>query len=132
MQLLYTIATKKVDFSRLSRATPEFQNLIKRLLTHDPNKRLGGSEEDAEQIKKHAFFKNVNWEDVSNKLVEPVIKPTVEHLKDTRNIDRAFLNEKPVDSPVISKLSGSQAQKVYFDKFTYARDDEFLMQTDVN
>lgn len=57
----------------------------------------------------------------------PVIKPTVEHHKDTRNIDRTFLNEKPVDSPVMSKLTGSQAQKVYFEKFTYARDDEFLM-----
>lgn len=67
-----------------------------------------------------------------SKKVEPVIKPTVEHDKDTRNIDRTFLNEKPIDSPVISKLTGSQAQKVYFDKFTYARDDDFLMQTDVN
>lgn len=115
MQLLYTIVQKKVDFSKLSKASPEFYNLLRRLLQHDPKKRLGGGEEDAEELKKHPFFKSVNWSDALEKKIEPLYKPDISGHKDTRNIDRAFLNERPVDSPVTSKLIGSQAAKVYFD-----------------
>ena len=64
MQLLVTIATKRIDLSKLQKASDDFKDLIKRLLYHNPNKRLGGSEEDAEEIKKHPFFKNVNWSNI--------------------------------------------------------------------
>jgi serine/threonine protein kinase len=63
MQLLYTIATRRVDFEpvRKAGASPSFQNLLKRLLHPDPAKRLGGDESDAASIKTHKFFEGLDW-----------------------------------------------------------------------
>jgi hypothetical protein len=79
--------------------------LIKKLLTHDPEKRLGGGETDSEEIKNHPFFKGVNWQDIENKKLEPSYKPEIQDHSDLGNIDIAFLREKPVDSPCLTKLS---------------------------
>ena len=37
----------------------------------DPRKRLGGGIKDAEEIKEHPYFKDVNWDDVYNKKIAP-------------------------------------------------------------
>ena len=37
------------------------------LLQRDPNKRLGGSIKDAQEIKGHPYFKDVDWDKVYNK-----------------------------------------------------------------
>lgn len=39
----------------------EAKDLIKQLLSRDPFNRLGSTSNDAEDIKKHPFFKNVIW-----------------------------------------------------------------------
>ena len=61
MQLLYTIATKKIDFSDIENSSQDFQNFVKRLLQRNPEKRLGGGESDAEELKQHPFFKGIDW-----------------------------------------------------------------------
>lgn len=65
MQLLYTIATKKIDFSKIENASPELQNFIRRLLHRNPNKRLGGGFEDAYELKRHPFFNGIDWDAMS-------------------------------------------------------------------
>lgn len=114
MQLLYTIATRKVDFSPVQKAgaSPALYNLLRKLMHPDPNKRLGGgstaeSTSDASDIKNHAFFKDVDWEAVAEKALAPPFKPSVKGEKDTSNIDKQFLGERPVDSPVHNKLTFS-------------------------
>ncbi|CDW90889.1 protein kinase 2 [Stylonychia lemnae] len=127
IQLLHTIATKKIDFSRIGRASEEFQNLIKRLLHHNPNRRLGGGDQDSEELRNHPFFSGLDWEQVRNKQIEPPFSPNVEDETDVSNIDISFLNEMPIDSPNEYKLTSSQKAKVHFDKFTYQRDDDILL-----
>ena len=39
------------------------------LLIKDPKERLGGGPEDALEIINHAFFKNINWQDLEAKKV---------------------------------------------------------------
>ena len=107
MQLLYTIATKKIDFTRIHKASEEFLNLLRRLLTHTPLKRIGGSDTGAEEIKKHPFFYGVDWEVVGRKEMMPPFKPKITDEKDTANIDRAYLGERPIDSPVANPLTNS-------------------------
>ena len=107
MQLLAMIATKKVDFGPIAKASSDFFNLIRRLLQHNPNRRLGGSDEDAEELKRHPFFASVNWEDVRQMKVEPPFKPKLNDLRDTQNIDMAYLKERAVDTPVCSELTGT-------------------------
>ena len=87
MQLLYTIATKSIDFSKIKPASPELYNLIRRLLTHDPNKRLGGTEKDAEDIKNHAFFSGFDWKALEDKSLSPPFKPNLNDESDLGNID---------------------------------------------
>lgn len=60
---------------------PDALDLIVKLLNRDPRKRLGAGPGDAEEIKKHPFFKNINWEDAMQRRLKPpkpYIKPIVE------------------------------------------------------
>jgi len=52
-----------------------------------PNKRLS-----IPQIKKHAFFKGINWDQVLLKKYEPEFKPQVTSTLDLQNIDSEFTN----------------------------------------
>ena len=56
------------------RSNGRFKNLIEGLLCVDPKKRLG-SKNDAEEIKKHKFFKEINWDYVRNKRYKTPINP---------------------------------------------------------
>ena len=51
----------------------EAAELLKGLLERDPKKRLGGNIKDAEEIKEHPYFKDINWDDVYNKKLKPPI-----------------------------------------------------------
>ena len=52
----------------------EAADLLRGLLERDPNKRLGGSLKDAQEIKEHPYFKDIDWNKVYNKEIKP---PTV-------------------------------------------------------
>lgn len=80
------------------------------------------------EIKAHPFFKSVDWVAMSERRVKPQFKPKTRNEKDTGNIDKQFLGERPVDSPTANQLTFSQKEKAYFDQFTYNREDQdFLM-----
>lgn len=61
--------------------SPEALDLIVKLLNRDPRKRLGAGPGDAEEIKAHSFFKNINWEEALQRKLKPpkpYIRPIVE------------------------------------------------------
>ena len=47
--------------------------LLKRLLERNPNKRVGGGDRDAEEIKEHPYFKDVDWNKVYEKKLDNLI-----------------------------------------------------------
>ena len=47
------------------------KDLLRGLLQRNPQKRLGGGERDAEEIKEHIFFKDVDWDKVYKKQIKP-------------------------------------------------------------
>jgi protein kinase N len=47
------------------------------LLRKNPERRLGATERDAEDVKKQAFFRNVNWEELLMRRVPPPFVPTI-------------------------------------------------------
>ncbi|XP_042225306.1 cAMP-dependent protein kinase catalytic subunit 3-like isoform X2 [Homarus americanus] len=63
------------------------KDLIKKLLTQDRTKRLGNMKNGADDVKRHRFFKNIDWEDVYQKKLKPPIVPKVNYEGDTRNFD---------------------------------------------
>ncbi|KIJ54841.1 hypothetical protein M422DRAFT_24731 [Sphaerobolus stellatus SS14] len=80
-------------------------SVLQKLLTREPTRRLGAGKADAEEIKKHPFFKDVNWDDVFNKRIPPPYFPTINGTADTSNFDEEFTREQPTLTPVHGQLS---------------------------
>ncbi|TKA25194.1 Protein kinase C-like [Salinomyces thailandicus] len=95
-------------------------SLLQKLLTREPELRLGSGPTDANEIMSHAFFRNVNWEDIYYKRVPVPFMPTVKGRADTSNFDSEFTNETPVLTPVQSVLSQSMQEE--FRGFSYSAD----------
>lgn len=66
------MASKLIMNNLHSKITFYFQ-----LLRKSPDRRLGSSERDAEDVKKQAFFRQINWEDLLLRRVPPPFIPTV-------------------------------------------------------
>lgn len=57
-------------------------SLLQQLLTKNPDKRLGSGPDDSESIRKHSFFRGINWNDVMQKKILPPFVPHVVCLLD--------------------------------------------------
>ncbi|KAN0087748.1 hypothetical protein V8E55_006369 [Tylopilus felleus] len=86
-------------------------SILQKLLTRDPARRLGSSKADAEEIKRHPFFKDVNFDDVFNKRIPPPYFPTINGSADTSNFDEEFTREQPTLTPVHGQLSSRDQQE---------------------
>lgn len=77
-------------------------SILQKLLTREPELRLGSGPTDAQEIMSHAFFRNVNWEDIYYKRVPAPFLPTLKGKADTSNFDSEFTSVTPVLTPVQS------------------------------
>jgi len=75
----------KVDWPK--HVEPAGKDLVKRLLVQDRTKRIGCLKAGAEDIKKHRFFKSIDWEEVYYRKLKPPIVPRVTFDGDTKNFD---------------------------------------------
>ncbi|CAI5452676.1 unnamed protein product [Caenorhabditis angaria] len=76
-----------------SKLSNEAKQLLAGLLVKDPTQRLGGGSEDALEICRTDFFKNVDWEAVYRKEVTPPYKPNVQSETDTSYFDAEFTSQ---------------------------------------
>lgn len=97
----------------------EAKDLLTKLLQKDPANRL----DDAQEIKNHPFFQDIDWNKLLDKAYLPPFKPQVESLLDTSNFDHTFTNERPQDSVVDDFLSESVQKQ--FGGWTYNGDTVF-------
>ncbi|CAI2167730.1 16521_t:CDS:2 [Funneliformis geosporum] len=111
----------------------EAKSLIKGLLARNPHNRLG-SMNDAEEIKNHPFFANVDWDALYRKQVSPPFKPNVSSDDDVSCFDPAFTEEETnIDWPSVSKnlsRNGTNASinsemNDAFGGFTYSGETQF-------
>lgn len=103
------------------------QSLVRGFLNRDPRLRLGGGPEDAEEVKRHEFFRDVDWSRLWKKSVVPPFKPKVESETDTSNFDPAFTSALPVDSLSSTNESPlSEAIQENFRGFTYTNESNYL------
>lgn len=77
-------------------------SILQKLLTREPELRLGSGPTDAQEIMSHAFFRNVNWDDFRDKKVPPPFQPQIKDPTDTSNFDPEFTSVTPVLTPVQS------------------------------
>lgn len=66
------ILSGKIDWPR--HMDPIAKDLVKKLLVPDRTKRLGNMKNGSDDIKRHRWFKNLDWEEVTKK------KLTVSHI----------------------------------------------------
>jgi len=78
--------------------TPTIIDLLDRLLVRDPNKRLGSGPRDAEEIKEHEWFSDIDWDKILRCEIEPPFKPIIGSMSETNYITSDFTSMPVVDS----------------------------------
>lgn len=83
-EILDNIINQDVDFPQKeedanNKNFKNFKNIVSKLLRKDPKKRLGRSSKNqgAKKVKKHAFFKSINWAKVLDQSYEAPYVPNI-------------------------------------------------------
>ena len=97
----------------------EAQSLLKGLLTKDASKRLGYGEGGSEAVKKHAFFKGIDWVKLEDRELVSPFRPKLEHHMSVENFDRIWTDLPAQDSPCTTPTTGSLGENNEFDGFSY-------------
>ncbi|XP_023033684.2 serine/threonine-protein kinase N isoform X7 [Drosophila willistoni] len=96
--------------------------VMRRLLRKNPERRLGSSERDAEDVKKQAFFRSIVWDDLLLRKVKPPFVPTINHLEDVSNFDEEFTSEKAQLTPPKEPRHLTDDEQGLFQDFSYTAD----------
>lgn len=95
------------------------KDIIKNLLAHNPENRLGAKGTD--EVKHHPFFKSIDFEKLSKKEVDPPFKPFLNKVEITEKMDPEALKELlPTDADT------GVTDKTGYTGFTYTASENFL------
>lgn len=84
-----------------SHLTPEARSFIKAILVVDPRKRLGCGLHGWDEVKRHPWFKTIQWSEVAAKRAKPPFQPDLEHANCSNQADLAdqLIDKKPEPIP---------------------------------
>ncbi|XP_038859657.1 serine/threonine-protein kinase N2-like isoform X2 [Salvelinus namaycush] len=99
-----------------------FEMLVGELLRRSPERRLGAGERDAEEVKKHLFFRNMDWNGLLAKKVKPPFVPIIQDSNDVSNFDDEFTSEAPILTPPREPRALSGDEQDMFSDFDYIAD----------
>ncbi|KAF6143018.1 hypothetical protein GIB67_041086 [Kingdonia uniflora] len=109
--------------------TSEAHSLLKGLLQKEPCKRLGNGETGSEEIKKHKWFKAINWKKLEERETKPSFIPEVAGIHCTANFGERWTNMSLVDSPASSPTPASD---ISFKDFSYVKPPASFLQRNNN
>ncbi|GBP89113.1 Ribosomal protein S6 kinase alpha-3 [Eumeta japonica] len=89
----------KAKLGMPSNLSEEAQSLLRALFKRNPQNRLGAGPNGIEDIKKHEFFANIDWDALLKKEVIPPFRPAVSRADDAFYFDSEFTSRTPRDSP---------------------------------
>ncbi|XP_062873055.1 serine/threonine-protein kinase N2 [Trichomycterus rosablanca] len=115
-----SIVNDEVRYPRF--LSTEAISIMRRLLRRNPERRLGGGEHDAEEVKKHLFFRNIDWNGLLARKVKPPFVPTLLGARDVSNFDNEFTSEAPVLTPPREARRLSRDEHEMFSDFDYIAD----------
>eukprot|EP00252_Welwitschia_mirabilis_P013578 TRINITY_DN2984_c0_g1_i1.p1 TRINITY_DN2984_c0_g1~~TRINITY_DN2984_c0_g1_i1.p1 ORF type:complete len:476 (+),score=78.03 TRINITY_DN2984_c0_g1_i1:525-1952(+) len=90
--------------------TFEVHSLLKGLLHKDPTKRLGGGPDGSNEIKKHKWFRGINWKKLEAREIQPKFRPSVAGKDCIANFDEHWTKMPPQDSPAPTPKAGELFQ----------------------
>jgi len=107
---------RKGDLPYPGYITAVSKSFLQSMLNRDPEKRLGGGATDGEEVKRHPFFKNLDWMKLDARKIEPPFKPVLKDEHDVKYFEKEF-----VAQPVVNSEVGEGGREIgHFDGFTYA------------
>lgn len=83
----------------------EAHSLLKGLLQKDACKRLGSGAGGSEEIRKHKWFKPINWRKLEGREIQPSFRPEVAGKHCVANFEKHWTDMPLVDSPVASPIA---------------------------
>ncbi|XP_030647332.1 serine/threonine-protein kinase N2 [Chanos chanos] len=115
-----SIVNDEVRYPRF--LSTEAISIMRRLLRRNPERRLGAGEKDAEEVKKHPFFRTVDWNALLAKKVKPPFVPTIKGREDVSNFDEEFTSEAPILTPPREPRVLTGTEQDMFSDFDYIAD----------
>uniref|UniRef100_A0A8C6RTN5 Serine/threonine-protein kinase N2 n=1 Tax=Nannospalax galili TaxID=1026970 RepID=A0A8C6RTN5_NANGA len=115
-----SIVNDEVRYPRF--LSTEAISIMRRLLRRNPERRLGAGENDAEDVKKHPFFRLIDWSALMDKKVKPPFVPTIRGREDVSNFDDEFTSEAPILTPPREPRILSEEEQEMFRDFDYIAD----------
>ncbi|XP_032121643.1 serine/threonine-protein kinase N1 isoform X1 [Sapajus apella] len=112
-----SIVNDEVRYPRFLSA--EAIGIMRRLLRRSPERRLGSSERDAEDVKKQPFFRTLGWEALLARRLPPPFVPTLSGRTDVSNFDEEFTGEAPTLSPPRDARPLTAAEQAAFLDFDF-------------
>uniref|UniRef100_A0A672S7F7 Serine/threonine-protein kinase N2-like n=1 Tax=Sinocyclocheilus grahami TaxID=75366 RepID=A0A672S7F7_SINGR len=92
------------------------------LLRRNPERRLGAGERDAEEVKRHPFFRSIDWAALLAKKIRPPFVPTIKGCEDVSNFDDEFTSEAPILTPPREPRVLTVSEQEMFADFDYIAD----------
>ncbi|KAI8351795.1 kinase-like domain-containing protein [Choanephora cucurbitarum] len=98
-----SILTKKIPMPYY--LTADAKDILSKLLRKNPNVRLGAKPKKADAIRKHRFFRTIDWAALERRELDPPIVPIVTDPEKAENFDPIFTSEALVGSPTNQDLA---------------------------
>uniref|UniRef100_A0A671P6B3 protein kinase C n=1 Tax=Sinocyclocheilus anshuiensis TaxID=1608454 RepID=A0A671P6B3_9TELE len=115
-----SIVNDEVRYPRF--LSTEAISIMRRLLRRNPERRLGAGERDAEEVKRHPFFRNMDWAALLAKKIRPPFVPTIKCCEDVSNFDDEFTSEAPILTPPREPRVLTVSEQEMFADFDYIAD----------
>lgn len=112
-----SIVNDEVRYPRF--LSTEAIGIMRRLLRRNPERRLGSSERDAEDVKKQPFFRTLGWDALLARRLPPPFVPTLAGRTDVSNFDEEFTGEAPTLTPPRDARTLTAAEQDAFRDFDF-------------
>ena len=96
------------------------KDFLQQLLINNPDDRLGSGPDGSKNVKKHPFFKGVNWLEAKQKKLKPPFIPKLKNDTDLRYFESTFTDE-PIDKQkkINTKIDKNQETNNDYTGFSY-------------
>ncbi|EXJ87866.1 AGC/RSK/RSKP70 protein kinase [Capronia coronata CBS 617.96] len=107
--------------------SPDAKDLLTRFLRKEPKKRLGVGPNDISIIKKHRFFRKIDWKKLEARELEPPIRPLVTDPELAENFSKEFTG-RPIEATT-RRHSRTLSKSDPFGGFSYVASHSLLQDS---